>query len=42
MTISFTLKDANDATLYIIGKTNNQTRTIKAKANEKVYQPKGN
>ena len=41
MTISFTLKDANDATLYIIGETDNQT--IKAKRiNEKVYQPKGN
>ena len=31
LTISFTFKDANDATLYIIGKTDNQTRTIKAK-----------
>ena len=29
--ISFTFKDANDATLYIKGKTDNQTRTIKAK-----------
>ena len=31
LTISFTFKDANDATLYIIGKTENQTGTIKAK-----------